>query len=234
MDHIKISDCAVVLQGKNIDKKYLNTDRKGLPYIVGASCIKDSGLVCEKFTERTENAEISQLGDVIISVVGTLGKMAVNNIGDCVLSKHVCAVRFVPQILPEYGMLSLMGAIGTCIPPEDGITTGFSRKLDKESIEELPLLLASIDYQQEVVTKMLFLGRAFDNMKSRKEPEININDLPDDPVELIKQFEKESAENLRRQRKALWDIVDIITGSQVDIIADAQATVEELQTCLFS
>lgn len=90
---IKISDCAIVTQGKNIDKKFLNTEQKGLPYIVGASCLKDSGFICERYTEYPEKSEISHLGDVIISTVGTLGKMAVNNIGTCVLSKHVCAVR---------------------------------------------------------------------------------------------------------------------------------------------
>lgn len=46
MDHVKISDCAVVLQGKNVDKKYLNTDGKGLPYTVGANRIRDRRLYC--------------------------------------------------------------------------------------------------------------------------------------------------------------------------------------------
>ena len=100
---------------------------------------------------------ISQLGDVIISVVGTLGKMAVNDIGDCVLSKHVCAVRFVPEIIPEYGLLCLMGTISQCIPPDDGIQTGFSRKLEPEEIGQLPLLLLTLHEQSITVERMVFL-----------------------------------------------------------------------------
>lgn len=224
--YIKISDCAVIIQGKNLDKKYLNSGGRGLPYVVGASCLKDCGLVCGKFSERTANAAVSQKGDVIISTVGTLGKMAVNNIGDVILSGHVCAVRFVPQILPQYGMLSLMGAMHLCIPPEDETKTGFSRKLDVNAVGELPLLLAAVDYQQAVVSEMILLGREFHRSSnvlgnvSHFCPE----NLPDDPVELIRQFEKESREKLREQHKILEKIVKIITDN---------SPIEEMQTSLF-
>lgn len=221
MELIKISDCAIVEQGKNIDKKYLNTDNKGLPYIVGASCIKDFGLVCERYTEFPEKSTISQLGDVIISAVGTLGKMAVNNIGECVLSKHVCAVRFVPQILPEYGMLCLMASIKNCIPPDDGTQTGFSRRLDIAAIENLPLTLIGINQQRATVEKMLFLGKEFFSMKN---VETTTDNLPDDPIELIEQFEKETTRILKSQRKALKNIVELI---QSDFKTDG------MQLCLF-
>lgn len=156
-EYITISDCAVILEGKNVDKKKLNTEGKGLPYIVGASSLQNGRLESKSYCENTENQIISQKGDVIISIVGTLGKMAVNNIGDCVLSKHVCAVRFVPSILPEYGLLCLMGSINTCISPEDETATGFSRKLNPQAIGELPLLLLTVDEQQITVDKMIFL-----------------------------------------------------------------------------
>lgn len=39
MTVITIGDCAVVTQGKNIGKKFLNTDKKGLP----EKSFKDSG-----------------------------------------------------------------------------------------------------------------------------------------------------------------------------------------------
>ena len=207
MEIIKIKDCAIVTQGKNLDKKYLNTDKKGLPYIVGASSLKECGLVCEKYTEYGDKSELSQLGDIIISTVGTLGKMAVNNIGECVLSKHVCAVRFVPQILPEYGMICLMASIKTCIPPVDEMQTGFSRRLDVSAIEELPLTLIGINQQQETVNKMLALGREFFSLKDLPPA---LDTLPDDPVELIELFEQETNKILKEQRKTLRRIVEII------------------------
>ena len=49
---IKISDAAVILQGRNIDSKKLNAERRGLPYVVGASCIKDIVRNIARITKR--------------------------------------------------------------------------------------------------------------------------------------------------------------------------------------
>lgn len=211
MIEIKIGDCADVKQGKNLDKKYINTEKKGLPYIVGASCLKDFGLVCDKYTAFPEKSEVSHFGDIIVSTVGTLGKMAVNNIGDCVLSKHVCAVKFVPQIIPEYGLLCLMASMKNCIPPEDEMQTGFSRRLDISDIMNLPFTLVTVNYQHLTVSRMMFLGLQFYQMSKGKETKAHTaDDLPDDPVELINQFKKETNRKLREMYKALGNIVDII------------------------
>ena len=44
-EYITIGDCAAIFQGRNIDKAKLNTEGKGIPYIVGASCMKDEKMV---------------------------------------------------------------------------------------------------------------------------------------------------------------------------------------------
>lgn len=205
--YITIGDCSVILQGKNIDKKKLNESRNGLPYIVGASCLKDGGVVCKSYCENTENQVISRLGDVIISTVGTLGKMAVNNLGDCVLSKHVCAVRFVPSILPEYGLICLMGSLSELIPPDDGTKTGFSRKLDIDVIAQCPLLLIGIDAQRETVSKMMRLTQCFGGKEVQT---ANMESLPDNPLELADWFQKKSSVLLKKQQKAINAIADIL------------------------
>ena len=207
--YITISYCAVILEGKNVEKKKLNTVEKGLPYIVGASSLQNGKLECKSYCEDIGNQVISHKGDVIVSTVGTLGKMAVNNIGDCVLSKHVCAVRFVPSILPEYGLLCLIGSIGACIPPVDETATGFSRKLNPQAIGELPLLLLTIDEQQLTVDKMVFLTA---NLQTKTSELVKSNDLPDDPAELAEWYKKESSRILREQHKALNSIVELLKG----------------------
>ena len=222
--YITISDCAVILEGKNVDKKKLNTEGKGLPYIVGASSLQNGRLECKSYCESIENQIISQKGDVIISTVGTLGKMAVNNIGDCVLSKHVCAVRFVSSILPEYGLLCLMGSISACIPPEDETATGFSRKLNPQTIGKLPLLLLTVDQQQMTVDKMVFLTANL-QIKHRRQEEND--DLPDNPVELAEWYKKESSRILREQHNALNSIVELLKDCSFSPSQDNQMTMED-------
>lgn len=222
--YIKLSDVALVLQGRNVNVKKLNTEGRGLPYIVGASCIKDARLNCEKYCENHEKETISHQGDIIVSVVGTLGKIGINDIGDCVLSKHVCAIRFIPQILPEYGLLCVMGSISAIIPPNDPTQTGFSRKLDAAAIGELPLMLANIDYQRETIEKMVLLACRFGKKCAEPKP-IEAEKLPDDPIQLIDRFKRESKTILRNQTKAVDEIVRLIKEPW-------ETPPEELQLCL--
>lgn len=110
-------------------------------------------------------------------------------------------------------MLCLMASIKKCIPPDDGMQTGFSRRLDISDIENLPLMLVGINRQRMAVDSMILLGREFFNLKDDIPP---INDLPDDPVELIESYEKEVKKHLREQRKILDNIVDIIKSGWKD------------------
>ena len=205
---ITVGDCAVILTGRNIDGGKLNTDGRGLPYIVGASCMQDGRLTCQKYYDGDASREtVLSLGDIIISVVGTLGKFAINDIGDCILSKHVCAVSFVPQIIPEYGLLCLLASLGAVIPPDDGTATGFSRKLDPQAIADCPLVLVSLDYQRMLVERMVMLCRCF---YVKKPDEVRTDDLPDDPIELCEWFKRQVRENIERQESAVNEIERII------------------------
>lgn len=205
-EYITIGDCAAIFQGRNLDKVKLNTEGKGIPYIVGASCMKDARLKCEKYCENFENETISKFGDILVSTVGTLGKVAINDIGDCVLSRHVCAMRFVPEILPEYGLLCLLASLELCIPPDDGTQTGFSRKLDCSEIEKLPLVYIVPDKQRETVEKMVLLASSFQNMKSVDK----LENMPDDPIELAGWFKKRASKLIKEQNRTLDQIVATI------------------------
>lgn len=222
--YIKLSDAALILQGRNVDKKKLNTEKQGLPYIVGASCIKDARLKCEKYCEDYEKETISHLGDIIISVVGTLGKIGINDIGDCILSKHVCAIRFIPQILPEYGLLCVMGSLAEVIPPDDHTQTGFSRKLDAATIGNLPLMLVNIDHQRETVEKMVLLALHFGKECAKPKP-VEAENLPDDPIQLINRFKRESRAILQSQIKVVDEISRLIKEPW-------ETPSENLQLCL--
>lgn len=230
-DYIKLSDAALILQGRNIDGKKLNTDGRGLPYIVGASCIKDARVSCTKYCEDHKKETISHLGDIIVSVVGTLGKIGVNDIGDCVLSKHVCAVRFVPQILPEYGLLCLLGSLSTIIPPidpDDPTQIGFNRKLDAATLGELPLMLAVIDDQREIVERMVLLAQCFGNSAAKSQP-VSAETLPNDPLELIEWFKRSSRTLLNKQYKAVDEIARLIREPWEKPPEELQLLLEDLK-----
>ena len=76
---VSLADICEVLQGKNVDKKKTNDQDEGLPIVVGASDLVQGRFVPKRWCKENINDPVfSKEGDVLVSVVGTLGKMGVN------------------------------------------------------------------------------------------------------------------------------------------------------------
>ena len=91
---VALADICKVLQGKNVDKKKTNEKKHGLPVVVGASDLIQGRFVPSRWCyEKLNLPTLTEKGDILVSVVGTIGKMAVNTEGTAILSKHVCALR---------------------------------------------------------------------------------------------------------------------------------------------
>ena len=226
----KISDVAVLLVGKNVDKEKLNRDGEGIPYIVGASSMEGGRLKCVSYCQDTAGKTISHKNDVLISTIGTLGKLAVNDIGDCVLSKHVCAVRFVPSIIPEYGLLCLEASIALAIAEYeaamDDAKTGFARKLDISVIGDLPLCIISIDKQQETAERMVALAEGFSIKTPPKAEPLNIPDF-NNLHELEAWIKRDSQRIYDQHKKTLRKLHDFIQTLDVAMPEFEQFSLED-------
>lgn len=160
---VRLKDLCEVKQGKNLSSDKFNTQGLGLPYITGASSIQGGMLDITRWTQHPAGI-ISRKNDIIVSCVGTLGKIGVNQIGDCVLSKHCFALTPLPGIMHEYLLLALGASIHKIIPEDDGEGgTGFSKHLEKEEIEQLELKLKfpAETEQQEITDRMVLLAQGF-------------------------------------------------------------------------
>lgn len=136
---ILLSDTAEIFTGKDIESKQRNDKGYGYPYIMGASSMQGGRLIKRVFTEHTDRAVMSYEGDILISAVGTLGKIAYNDIGDCCISKHIICVRCNDGFLPLVMYYYLLFALPAYIPPDDGMKYGFSRKLDIDTVRNIPV-----------------------------------------------------------------------------------------------
>ena len=139
-----LASCAEVHIGKNVDKAKTNEKAQGYPLIVGASDIQKGRIVCKRYVEieKVKNPVFAQKGDIILSVVGTLGKMGVMTIEKAVLSAHVVAIRPKDGVSMPY-LAGILGRMVLDIPIPDEFATGFSKKLDIEQ-EYLLAQMASI------------------------------------------------------------------------------------------
>lgn len=150
-----LASCAEVHIGKNVDKAKTNEKAQGYPLIVGASDIQKGRIVCKRYVEieKVKNPIFAQKGDIILSVVGTLGKMGVMTIEKAVLSAHVVAIRPKDGVSMPY-LAGILGRMVLDIPIPDEFATGFSKKLDIEALKQLRFTLPNLIVQQYLLAQM--------------------------------------------------------------------------------
>lgn len=151
----ELASCAEVLIGKNVDKAKTNEKGNGYPLIVGASDIQKGRIACKRYVvpEKIKNPVMARRGDIILSVVGTLGKIGVMTIEEAVLSAHVVAIRPKEGVSMPY-LAGILGRMVLDIPIPDEFATGFSRKLDIEALKRLRFTLPNLIVQQYLLAQM--------------------------------------------------------------------------------
>lgn len=147
--------CAEVLIGKNVDKAKTNEKGEGYPLIVGASDIQKGRIACKRYVvpEKIKNPVMARRGDIILSVVGTLGKIGVMTIEEAVLSAHVVAIRPKEGVSMPY-LAGILGRMVLDIPIPDEFATGFSKKLDIEALKRLRFTLPNLIVQEYLLAQM--------------------------------------------------------------------------------
>ena len=151
----ELASCAEVLIGKNVDKAKTNQKGNGYPLIVGASDIQKGRIACKRYVEaeKVKNPVFAQRGDIILSVVGTLGKMGVMTEEKAVLSAHVVAIRPKEGVSMPY-LAGILGRMVLDIPIPDEFATGFSKKLDIEALKRLRFTLPNLIVQEYLLAQM--------------------------------------------------------------------------------
>lgn len=151
----ELASCAEVLIGKNVDKAKTNEKGNGYPLIVGASDIQKGRIACKRYVEaeKVKKPVFAQRGDIILSVVGTLGKIGVMTEEKAVLSAHVVAIRPKEGVSMPY-LAGILGSMVLDIPIPDEFATGFSRKLDIEALKRLRFTLPNLIVQEYLLAQM--------------------------------------------------------------------------------
>lgn len=150
-----LNDICELKIGRNIDKKYQRN--KGVPYIVGASNIQKGVIKTNVFLDPSElkNLSYAYKGDIIISCVGTLGKIGILRDEKAVLSRHVFALSPIYPIDELYLIALVSYALADCVPETEGNNTGFSNKLEPELLLNQEIQIADNDDQRWLVLSLV-------------------------------------------------------------------------------
>ena len=161
----KLSDCTEILTGKNIDKSKTNEQGNGTPYITGASDIVKGQIQCRRFVaeEQIKNPTIAIKGDIIISTVGTLGKIGMMTIDRAVLSGHCAIIRPKKGVSLPY-LTAIVSRLVLDICPDDDLRLS------------LPKLIIQ-DYIVTMMAQVLSLTMALEASKDTMEDHAQLIDL---------------------------------------------------------
>ena len=177
----RLSDCTEILTGRNIDKSKTNEQGNGTPYITGASDIIKGQIQCKRYVleEQIKNPTIAKRGDIIISIVGTIGKIGMMTIDRAVLSGHCAIIRPKKGVNLPY-LVAVVSHLVLDICPDDEFLSGFSKKIDIEQLKNLKFILPKLIIQDHIVTMMaqiLSLTMALEASKDTMEDHAQLIDL---------------------------------------------------------
>lgn len=204
-----MSDVSRLFQGKGVDKKKCNEEKKGLPVIVGASSLQSGGVEIKRWCEPKGNEVISKYGDILVSAQGTCGKIGINNIGDAIITDAIIAVRPMPWlILPELLCMWILYGIENqkVIPEFDDDTVGFQRCIKADVIGNIEIQPLDTLKQIETVSAMTSMAQGFQRLETKiadQDREIPSIQSKDDIMKALKQEQKEIAQDLKDLEKLL-------------------------------
>ncbi|MDL2328012.1 restriction endonuclease subunit S, partial [Ruminococcaceae bacterium OttesenSCG-928-A11] len=145
----RLGEVIQLLSGRDLETRQFNDVEQGIPYITGASAIDGNSILINRWTEHP--SVISQIGDLLVSCKGTVGKMVFNEIGDCHIARQIMSIRFMhDDLLPDYVELYIQSYVQQLVIQAKSIIPGISR----EHILLAPLPVPPFTEQQRIVAKV--------------------------------------------------------------------------------
>lgn len=219
----RLADCAQILIGKNIDKAKTNEKEEGYPIIVGASDIQQGRICCKRYVvpENVKNPVLAKKGDIIISTVGTLGKIGVMDIEQAIVSKHVVAIRPHKTVCIPY-FVALLSRLLLDMPAQEEEVIGFSKKMDMNFLENLTILLPSYEEQEQIITEVSKMFMCYFLMEFETDEFLTNADF----LNLIKErYDKWKREERPKIIKAIGELSSLFREIEIP-----DATIEEYDT----
>ena len=153
-----LEEIAALISGQDFSPEKYNSERKGIPYIIGASNIRNNHVELTRWTECP--SVISEKDDLLIVCKGAgIGKMGINQVGTSHIARQIQAIRpFSDHINLEFLRLVLMKGIEQIISQANGLIPGLPRDL----LLKFPIPLPPLSEQNQIVQKIVSILRSID------------------------------------------------------------------------
>lgn len=197
---VKLRNVIKLISGRDVSVSLCNDKSIGIPYILGASNIKDNKFFIERWIENP--VVVSEKNDILLSVKGTIGKLYLQKEEKINISRQIMALRALNDLNTHYLYYFLLRECERLKFEGNGLIPGISRK----DILDLNILLPTLEEQQEIVNILDKLLAKYNKIKNLEQQLEKIELLK--KAILAKAFrgelgtnnpDEESAENLLKE-----------------------------------
>ncbi|WP_407974657.1 restriction endonuclease subunit S [Bacillus altitudinis] len=161
--NIYLKDAVDLISGRDLTKAQYNAEGKGIPYIMGASNIKDGKFIIERWTN--EPTVIGKRDDIILSVKGTVGQFFILSEQSVHLSRQVMALRVKKGYLNGYIKYFLSFYMEKLKKKAKGMIPGITR--EDILFAEIPDF--ELDRQESIVNTLNKITLLIDKRKAQIE-----------------------------------------------------------------
>ncbi len=140
-----LKDLGMLISGRDLTPDGYNSDNNGIPYLTGASNFENDSVIVNRWTSKP--IVISYYNDVLITCKGTIGKIAINQIGECHIARQIMAFRCGESLLPEYVKLFLDYRTAELQRASSSLIPGISRAV----ILNMAIPVPTIQMQHKIV-----------------------------------------------------------------------------------
>jgi len=142
------SELVTLLSGRDLESNDCNSNREGIPYLIGASNIVDGKINITRWT--TKPLVISKRGDILISCKGTIGEVVTNVIGEIHIARQFMAIQTSPMVYADYIEQYIKSIVNNIKRNARGVIPGISR----EDILHREIALPPLEEQKRIVIEV--------------------------------------------------------------------------------
>lgn len=157
---VKLKNVIKLISGRDVSVSLCNDKSIGIPYILGASNIKDNKFFIERWIENP--VVVSEKNDILLSVKGTIGKLYLQKEEKINISRQIMALRALNDLNTHYLYYFLLRECERLKFEGNGLIPGISRK----DILDLNILLPTLEEQQEIVNILDRLLAKYNKIKN--------------------------------------------------------------------
>ena len=147
---VTLKEIIILYSGRDLESTCCNAQRRGIPYLVGASCIENKRISVYRWTEYPE--VVAKQNDILLSCKDTVGEVVLNQLGNVHIARQFMAIRSKsPQlILPEYVEIMIKSSIDKLRSAARGIIPGIAR----EDILEMVVAIPPVSEQRQILKRI--------------------------------------------------------------------------------